>query len=221
MSPGDLTDAPQLEGETMSVVPLPLEMRARSSRKVLLILGWVFLTLGCVVTIFAGGVRAIVGLFGLAFFGYAGVKLFRQRSDLAGLALTPAGVKALGLSATIPWSEIAEIGVGSYSHNKLVGFNVHDVDRLISRLTATELRDLTVLRATLKPVSTAMGAAGVDPGTLPELASGNLKHTFAVRRREIGWDVIVMQVYLDRPVEEAAAILEAARQQQIADQPGL
>ena len=40
---GDLPDAPQLEGETMSVIPLPLEMRARSSRKGLLILCWVFL----------------------------------------------------------------------------------------------------------------------------------------------------------------------------------
>lgn len=146
----------------MSVVPLPLEMRAKSSRKASLVLGWIFLMAGSVITVFTGGVLALVGLFGLAFFGYGGLKLFRQRSDLAGLVLTPDGVRPLGWSATIPWPEITDIGVGKYSHNKLVG---------------------------------------------------------AASRREVGWDVIAMAVYLDRPVEQAAAILEAARQQQIRQPP--
>jgi hypothetical protein len=203
----------------MSVVPLPLEMRAKSSRKASLVFGWVFLMACSVITVFSGGALALVGLFGLAFFGYAGLKLFRQRSDLAGLVLTPEGVRPLGWSAIIPWSEVTDIGVGRYSHNKLVGFNVADYDRLIARFSAQELRELEALKATSRPLSMAVGAAGEDPGALLELGKGNLKDTFAASRREVGWDVIAMQVYLDRPVEQAAALLEAARQQQIRQPP--
>lgn len=203
----------------VSVVPLPLEMRANSSRKASLVFGWIFLMACSVITVLSGGALAIVGLFGLAFFGYAGLKLFRQRSDLAGLVLTSEGVRPLGWSATIPWPEITDIGVGTYSHNRLVGFNVADYDRLISRLSAQDLRELGALKAASTPLSIAVGAAGEDPGVLPEFGRGNLKDTFAASRREVGWDVIAMQVYLDRPVEQAAALLEAARQQQTTQPP--
>lgn len=203
----------------VSVVPLPLEMRAKSSRKAWLVLGWIFLMAGSVIAVFSGGALALIGLFGLAFFGYAGLKLFRQRSDLAGLVLTLEGVRPLGWSATIPWAEITDIGVGKYSHNKLVGFNVADYDRVIARFSAQELRVMEAIKATSMPLSIAFVAAGEDPGVLSELGKGNLKDTFAASRREIGWDVIAMQVYLDRPVEQAAALLEAARHQQIRQPP--
>lgn len=116
----------------MASVQLPFEMRTRSGRKVALFLGWLFLMAGSGITVVAGGpAYAIIGLFGLAFFGYAGIKLFRQRSDLAGLVLTGEGVRPAGWSTPIPWSEITQIGVGKFSHNKLVGFNVADYDRLV------------------------------------------------------------------------------------------
>jgi Short C-terminal domain len=200
---------------TVSSIQLPLEMRAKASRKVGLLLGWLFLMLGSVVTVFAGGAAyTAIGVFGLAFFGYIGLKLFRQRSELAGLVLTQEGVRPVGWSAFIPWSEITQIGVGKYSHNKLVGINVADYDRLLSRLSPEDLRDLEVLRSALKPLSVAIGMAGESPGALPAMASGELKDTLAASRREVGWDIVAMQVYLDRPVEEAAALLETVRKQQ-------
>ena len=114
-------------------VQLPLEMRATSARKVGLLLGWLFLMASSGITVVAGGVAyAIIGLFGLAFFGYAGIKLYRQRSDVAGLILTSEGVRPVGWNTPIPWSEITQVGVGKFSHNKLVGFNVASYDRLIA-----------------------------------------------------------------------------------------
>lgn len=198
----------------MSVVQLPLEMRAKPGRKLGLLVGWLFLMISAAITVLSGGALAIVGLFGLAFFGYAGMKLFRQRSELAGLTLTAEGVMPLGWSTVIPWSEVSQIGVGKYSHNKLVGINVADYERLIAGMSPGDLRKLEGLRSVLKPLSVAIGMAGEDPGVLPELASGQLKDTLAASRREIGWDVIAMQTYLDRPVAEAAALLESVRRQQ-------
>lgn len=199
----------------MSSVPLPLEMRAKPVRKVVLVLGWLFLMAGCGYSVLTGGVvYAMIGLFGLAFFGYAGVKLFRQRSELAGLTLTDKGVRPLGWSTEIPWSVITEVGVGKYGHNKLVGFNVADYDRLLALMSQTQLREMNFLRHSVIPLSVAMVAVGESPGDLPGVSSSQLKDTLAASRRIIGWDVIAMQTYLDRPVEVAASLLEDARIQQ-------
>jgi hypothetical protein len=202
-------------------IPLPIEMRARPARKVSLVLGWIFLMVCGVITVLSGGLVSIIGLFGLAFFGYAGIKLFRQRSDLAGLVLTVDGVRPVGWSTSVPWAEITQVGVGKFAHNKLVGFNVADYDRLIAAMTPEDLRALRTLRATLKPLSATMRLAGQDPGALPDLAAGELKDTFAACRRQIGWDLIAMQTYLDRPVEQAAELLEAVRRQQSPPEQGL
>lgn len=80
---------------------------------------------------------------------------------------------------------------------------------------------MKLLRSALKPLSVAIVAVGESPGALPELASGQLKDTLAASRRLIGWDVIAMQMYLDRPVEKAAAVLESVRRQQTQPPPTL
>ena len=204
----------------MSSVQLPLEMRASSNSKLGLLLGWLFLMVASGSTAFAGGIAlAVVGSFGLAFFGYAGIKLFRQRSGLAGLVLSAEGVRPAGWNTEIPWSEITQIGVGTYSHNKLVGFNVASYDRLLAGMSPAQLHEMNVLRQSLKPLSLAILAAGEEPGELPELASGQLKDALAASRRIVGWDVVAMQLYLDRPVEEAARLLEAVRRQQAPPPP--
>ena len=120
----------------------------------------------------------------------------------------------LGWRVVIPWSQISGVGTLVVHSNRAVGFNVADHDRLAAAMHPHDVRELTLLQGALPALGAVGSAAGADTSTLAAHKGRGVQAALAANRRRYGWDLFVMQIYLDRPVEEAAALIAAVRVQQ-------
>lgn len=199
------------------LIPLPIVLRPSPWRRLLLVIGLVLLLVAALFAVIAGGViEQAAGLLGLFFFGWAALRMKKLGGlRVAGMTLHPHGLQCLGWNLVIPWSEITSVGVVRIQHQRCVGLDIADHDTFAAAIDAQDRRAFS-LAQTLSGAVEVLGAATGDPGALEARAYriGGLQGALATSRRLTGWDLSVMGIYLDRSVDEAAALVAAVREQQ-------
>lgn len=194
----------------------PIIMRPSPFRRIVLVIGIIFLMSASLFMLFAGNIlEKAIGLFGLLFFGWAVMRMKNLGGlRVAGLTLHPHGLQCLGWNLVIPWSEIVAVGVTKIQHNRCVGFNVADYNRFAASIDQRDLQAFRLLQKSV-PGVVALGVANGE-FDLDVLAyrKGGIQEALAASRRQTGWDLHVMSMYLDRSVDDAAALVTAVREQQ-------
>lgn len=157
------------------------------------------------------------GVFALAFFGYAGYKHFRPGANRAGLTLTEGGVTAISSVVEVPWNQITDIGFGEDRLIRFVGFNLADPDAYFASMPRNERWVLKALTGAVPFVTRVFNRLASDKHrqSLGTFIGNSLEQGVTSGRDIFGYDVVVVDTYLDRSVDQAAATLAAARDQQV------
>ncbi|HEX9042081.1 MAG TPA: STM3941 family protein [Trebonia sp.] len=154
-----------------------------------------------------------VGVLTIVFFGYCLTRIPALAGRKVSLVLTPSGLEQVypqGV-ATIPWAEVAAVGVASTGHGRpMAGILLHSYERYLTEMPPKLAAHFERTARFMKPVAaaTAFVARGQARGTLADYSrTRGMASRLAWQRERFGYDVLLTWSELDRPAQDFTALL--------------
>lgn len=193
-----------------------LEIRPRAVRNV----AWV--TVGCAAFVAAGIWMVLTehsleyrlaGAIAVVFFGFGLLRIPAMARRRLTLALTPDGLEQVHHEgvATIPWADVAAIGVTSAGRGPdMVGILLTSYDRYLERMPPELAAQMTRFTSVMKPI--AGENAGVVRGPVRDMVTDlvrarGLAGVLAWQRERFGFDILLSWNELDRPARDFVTLL--------------